>query len=185
MSRIGKQPILIPSNVKAALDGAKVRMEGPKGKLEINIESVVGVQIGNGQIVCTLKDKTPADARAKFGLTRSLLANMVKGVSEGFKKELDVVGVGYRAAVKGNQLELALGFSHPVSYTIPAGLTVTVEKQTRITIAGADKHQVGQTAAEIRNFRLPEPYKGKGIKYTTETVRRKAGKAAGAGAAAA
>ncbi|HLG20355.1 MAG TPA: 50S ribosomal protein L6 [Bdellovibrionota bacterium] len=184
MSRIGKQPVQLPQNVKAVLDGHTIRIEGPKGKLELAIEPVIDVKVADQQVLCSLKDATAPDARAKFGLTRSLLANMVRGVAQGFTRELEVIGVGYRAAVKGNQLEMALGFSHPVLFPIPEGIMVTVEKQTKITISGADKHLVGQTAAEIRRYRVPEPYKGKGIKYANETVRRKAGKAAGAGAAA-
>jgi large subunit ribosomal protein L6 len=178
MSRIGKQPIVLPAGVKAAMQGDQLTVEGPKGKLSLRVEDVVGVSVAEGMITCTVKEGTGSDGRARHGLTRSLIANMVGGVHEGYKKDLEINGVGYRANVVGTTLELSLGFSHPVHFPIPQGITITVEKQTRLSVLGADFRLVGQTAAEIRQLRKPEPYKGKGIKYAGEVIRRKAGKAA-------
>lgn len=175
MSRIGKKPIAIPSGVKIALNGSLVTVEGPKGKLsrqlapEINIaveaDSVVVTRSGNGKENDNL-----------HGLSRTLVANMVEGVTKGFEKVLEINGVGYRAEAKGAVLNLSLGYSHPIEYPLPAGITAEVEKQTKITVRGIDKELVGATAAKIRSFRGPEPYKGKGIKYSTERILRKAGK---------
>ena len=182
MSRIGKQPVVIPEKVTVNVANGRIRAEGPKGKLDFPINAIVDVKVEDKSVVCRMKEGSPIDQKSKYGLMRSLIANMVRGVSQGFTRDLEINGVGFRAAVKGKTLELALGFSHPVIYTIPEGITVQVEKQTKITISGVDRQLVGQTAAEIRQFRLPEPYKGKGIKYAGETIRRKAGKAAaGAG----
>ncbi|MFH1018387.1 MAG: 50S ribosomal protein L6 [Pseudomonadota bacterium] len=177
MSRVGKMPIVLPKGVKATLSGRDLTVEGPKGKLTIHLEEAVETKITDGKIECVLNG-TPPNGGALHGLTRSLVANMVKGVHEGYKRELEINGVGYRANIKGKDLELLLGFSHPVVYTIPEGIQISVEKQTRLTITGADIRQVGQTAAELRGLRKPEPYKGKGIRYAGEVVRRKVGKAA-------
>lgn len=180
MSRVGKSPINLAAHTKVALSGQTVLVEGPKGKLSKAINPFVDIAIEGSVVSCKIKEgfKNNPKARANFGLFRSLLANMVKGCSEGFKKELDVTGVGYKANVKGQELELSLGFSHIVNYPIPEGIKISVDKQTHIVIEGADNHLVGQTAAEIRSYRKPEPYKGKGVKYSNETIIRKAGKSA-------
>ncbi len=177
MSRVGKQPVVLPKGVKASVNDGTLTVEGPKGKLTIHLEEMIEASIADEKITCLLKGDHPSGG-ALHGLTRSLVANMVQGVHEGYKRELEINGVGYRANVKGKDLELLLGFSHPVLYPIPEGITISVEKQTRITILGADLRLVGQTAAELRALRKPEPYKGKGIKYAGEVIRRKAGKAA-------
>jgi large subunit ribosomal protein L6 len=174
MSRIGKKPIVIPAGVKVALSGQTVKVEGPKGRLERNLHEQVVIQIEADQIQVTPRD--PQAGGALQGLTRTLVANMVDGVTKGFTKGLEINGVGYRAELKGTILNLALGYSHPVEYPLPAGVTAEVEKQTKITLTGIDKELVGATAAKIRSFRPPEPYKGKGIKYADERIIRKAGK---------
>ncbi len=182
MSRTGKKTIAIPEKVKASIQGGQVHVEGPQGKLFLNLPKGVTVLVEGNQMNVN-RENDERVAKANHGLARALIANMVKGVSEGFKRELDINGVGYRAEVKGNQLQLTLGYSHPVLYPIPAGIKVTVEKQTHISLVGADKQLVGQVASEIRSAKKPEPYKGKGVKYTEETIRRKAGKSAtGSGA---
>jgi large subunit ribosomal protein L6 len=175
MSRIGKKPIVIPAGVKVALSGQTVKVEGPKGRLERNLHDQVVIQIEADQIQVTPRD--PQVGGALQGLTRTLVANMVDGVTKGFTKGLEINGVGYRAELKGTTLNLALGYSHPVEYPLPAGVSAEVEKQTKITLTGIDKELVGATAAKIRSFRPPEPYKGKGIKYSDERILRKAGKA--------
>jgi len=175
MSRIGKKPIVIPSGVKVALAGRNVKVEGPKGRLERELHDQVVVNIAADQIQVT--PKNPTDSTALQGLTRTLVANMVEGVTKGFSKSLEINGVGYRAELKGTVLNLALGYSHPVEYPLPAGVAAEVDKQTKITLTGIDKELVGATAAKIRSFRPPEPYKGKGIKYADERILRKAGKA--------
>jgi large subunit ribosomal protein L6 len=175
MSRIGKKPIVIPAGVKVALSGQTVKVEGPKGRLERNLHDQVVIQIEADQIQVTPRD--PQVGGALQGLTRTLVANMVDGVTKGFTKGLEINGVGYRAELKGTTLNLALGYSHPVEYPLPAGVSAEVEKQTKITLTGIDKELVGATAAKIRSFRPPEPYKGKGIKYSDEPILRKAGKA--------
>ncbi len=180
MSRIGKQSIAVPSSVKIALEGGRVKVAGPQGTLDIPLRPEVSVTVKDAQVHVTRADESRM-ARSLHGLTRTLIANMVKGVTEGFQKKLDIVGVGYKADVQGNVLNLALGYSHPVKYELPKGISATVEKQTSITLKGADKQLVGQVAADIRAFRKPEPYKGKGIKYAEEVIRRKAGKAGKAG----
>lgn len=183
MSRIGKMPVILPSGVKAQMQGNLVQVEGPKGKLSIQVAESLNVKIEGDQILLAIKpDSSRADAL--HGLFRSHLANMVEGVSKGFTRVLEISGVGFRANVKGTDLELSLGFSHPVVYRIPAGITIAVDKQVKLSISGSDLRLVGQTAAEIRALRKPEPYKGKGIKYATETIRRKAGKAAAASSGA-
>ncbi len=184
MSRVGKQPVHLPEKVKAVVSGNLLQVEGPKGKLSLTLDQEIGVAVNGQELVCQMKSESP-EVKARYGLVRSLVANMVEGCAKGFEEQLEVIGVGYRAAVKGKTLELSLGFSHPVVYPIPEGITIAVDKQTFLKVSGADKQLVGQTAAEIRHFRLPEPYKGKGIKYAGETIRRKAGKAAGGGTTAA
>lgn len=180
MSRIGKRPIVVPNGVKVAASGSVVKVSGPLGNLELPVKPQVTIEIKDSTVLVNADDSDRV-AKSLHGLTRTLIANMVKGVSEGFQKRLDIVGVGYKADVQGSTVNLALGFSHPVKYALPKGITATVEKQTQVTIKGADKQVVGQVAAEIRSLREPEPYKGKGIKYSDEVIRRKAGKAGKAG----
>jgi large subunit ribosomal protein L6 len=177
MSRIGKAPIAVPGGVDVSLSGQSVTIKGPKGELSRELSELVTIrQDGDTLLVERVDDSR--GARAMHGLTRSLVANMVTGVTEGFRKELDIVGVGYRAQAKGsNAIELALGFSHPVNVTAPAGIEFVVPQPTRIEVHGIDKQLVGQVAADIRAWRKPEPYKGKGVRYVDEHVRRKAGKA--------
>ncbi|MCL4078550.1 50S ribosomal protein L6 [Coriobacteriia bacterium Es71-Z0120] len=177
MSRIGKQPIPVPSGVEVAINGTEVTVKGPKGTLTQTFDKDMIIELEDGAIVV----KRPSDERrhrSLHGLTRTLIANMVKGVSEGFQKELEIVGVGYRAALKGSDLDLSLGFSHPVIVTPEEGITFEVPAPTKIVVKGIDKQRVGQVAAEIRKIRPPEPYKGKGVRYAGEQVRRKLGKAA-------
>ena len=175
MSRIGKQPVPIPSGVEVKLDGRKATVKGPKGLLSRDLPLGVEVEI-TGDSMQVLPPSRPKEKTAFQGLTRTLLNNMVVGVSEGYKKELDMVGVGYRAMPKGKGLEIHVGFSHPVEFILPEGISAEVSKSNRITISGIDKEKVGQTAADIRAIRPPEPYKGKGIMYVGEKIRRKAGK---------
>lgn len=177
MSRIGKQPIPVPSGVEVTIDGPSVSVKGPKGELSGKYSEMLAIKLEDGAIIVTRPDDS-REARSLHGLTRTLIANMVTGVSEGYAKNLEIVGVGYRAALKGKDLELALGFSHPVLVTPEAGIEFEVPQPTRITVRGIDKQRVGQVAAEIRAWRKPEPYKGKGIRYEGEYVRRKLGKAA-------
>lgn len=176
MSRVGKAPITLPSGVSVDIDGQKVKVKGPKGELLREFHERVSVTEEDGVLTVSRSDDD-RQSRALHGLSRALLANMVIGVSEGYKKELSIVGVGYRAALNGNSIDLQLGFSHPVSVDAPAGITFEVPEQTKIVISGIDKESVGQIASEIRAIRPPEPYKGKGIRYVDEYVRRKAGKA--------
>jgi large subunit ribosomal protein L6 len=173
MSRIGKKPIEVPSGVKINIDGSVIKVEGPKGRLERVVTDQVEVKLEAEQMVVS-----PVDAKnnAIQGLTRSLLANMVEGVTKGFTRILEINGIGYRAELQGANLNLALGYSHPISYPLPEGISAEVEKQTKITLTGIDKELLGATAAKIRSFRPPEPYKGKGIKYSDERILRKAGK---------
>jgi large subunit ribosomal protein L6 len=177
VSRIGKQPIPVPSGVEVKIDGSTVSVKGPKGQLERSFTEILSIGMEDGAIVVTRPDDG-REARSLHGLTRTLIANMVIGVSEGYSKNLEIVGVGYRAVLKGSDLELALGFSHPVVVTPEAGITFEVPAPTKITVSGIDKQRVGQVAAEIRAWRKPEPYKGKGVRYEGEYVRRKLGKAA-------
>jgi large subunit ribosomal protein L6 len=180
MSRIGKMPVALPKGVNVKIDGATVNVKGPKGELSQTFHQDMSIKQEDGKIVVQMPDD-PA-YNAMHGLTRALLNNMVKGVSEGFVKTLEIEGVGYRGELQGKNLVLALGFSHPVPVEAPAGITFTVDKTQRvITIEGPDKQAVGQVAANIRSLRPPEPYKGKGIRYQGEKVRRKAGKAGKAG----
>lgn len=177
MSRIGKLPITIPAGVTATLESGVITVASSKGELTQAISPKMKITIADG--VITVEQKVQDVEAAMFhGLTRTLIANMVKGVSEGFKKELEINGIGYRASVSGNKLMLSLGYSHPIEYLLPAGISVVVEKNI-VIVSGIDKQQVGQTSAEIRAFRKPEPYKGKGVKYVTEHIRRKAGKTGG------
>ena len=177
MSRIGKAPVAIPAGVTVTIDGSAVTVKGPKGELSQPIPGALSVRQDDGQVIV----ERPNDERTNrslHGMFRSLINNMVIGVTDGFRKELDIVGVGYRAAAQGStKLDLQLGFSHPVSVDAPAGVTFVVPQPTRIEIHGIDKQLVGQVAANIRSIRKPEPYKGKGVRYSNERVRRKAGKA--------
>ncbi len=178
MSRIGKQPITVPSGVDVAISGTAVHVKGPKGELAIDVVGEVTVARDGDAIVVTRANDERRN-RALHGLTRTLVSNMVTGVSQGFTKELDIVGVGYRAAAQGPQrLEILVGYSHPVVVDAPEGITFEVPSPTKIAVKGCDKQLVGQVAADIRKIRKPEPYKGKGIRYTDEVVRRKAGKSA-------
>ncbi len=176
MSRIGRLPVSIPNSVQVQVDDQVVSVAGPKGELKIQVHPDVRVHVDGGRLVVTRLTDEPRQ-RALHGLTRALLNNMVAGVSEGFMKTLELQGVGYRAQQMGANIQLSLGFSHPVDVTPPSGITLEVEGTTRVHVRGIDKEQVGQTAAEIRRLRPPEPYKGKGIRYAGEVVRRKAGKA--------
>ena len=177
MSRIGKQPIPVPSGVEVKIDGSTVSVKGPKGELSQTFSELMKIELEDGAIVVTRPDDG-REARSLHGLTRTLVSNMVTGVSEGYSKNLEIVGVGYRAVMKGSDLELALGFSHPVLVKPEPGISFEVPAPTKITVRGIDKQRVGQIAAEIRAWRKPEPYKGKGIRYEGEYVRRKLGKAA-------
>jgi large subunit ribosomal protein L6 len=178
MSRIGNEPITIPSGVDVAVDGRKVTVKGSKGELSIDLPGEITGAIDDGTFAVTRPDDS-GESKAMHGLARTLVANMVTGVSEGFTKKLEIVGVGYRAAAKGsNALEMQLGFSHPVHIKAPEGIEFEVPQQTEIIVKGIDKQLVGQVAADIRKWRKPEPYKGKGIKYEGEHIIRKAGKAA-------
>ena len=179
MSRIGRKEIALPKGVEVKQDGGTVVVKGPKGNLSTPIVPGISVSVENNVVKFERKDDE-GKTRAFHGLMRALVANNVKGVSEGFKRELDIVGVGYRAEVKGKEVVFQLGYSHPVRFPIPEGIDIAVDAKTgHITITGVDKQKVGQTAAEIRGLREPDPYKGKGIKYSDEVIRRKAGKAAG------
>lgn len=179
MSRIGRQPINIPAGVEIAIDEKMVIAKGPKGELQVKVLKGLGVEQKENQIIVSQKVEN-ANTQKQFGLLRTLIDNMIIGVSEGFTKELEINGVGFRAAMKGNVLEMSLGFSHPIEYTAPEGVTIAVD-QNIIKVTGHDKQLVGAAAANIRAFKKPEPYKGKGIKYVGEHVRRKAGKAAAKG----
>jgi len=180
MSRIGKLPIKIPAGVKVEVKDSLLKVEGPKGKLSHNIPRGVSAKVDAGAIVINRHDDIVPNGSALQGLTRTLVHNMVHGAHAGFTKELDIVGVGYRAAMKGQVLSMTLGYSHPVDYTLPAGITGKVENNTHLVVTGADKMLVGMVAAKIRSFKKPEPYQGKGIKYSDEHIIRKQGKAAGA-----
>jgi large subunit ribosomal protein L6 len=179
MSRIGKKPIPIPQGVKVLVDGQLVRAEGPKGKLSQPVPRGLSAKIDNGTVVVSRQgDERPM--RALHGLTRALMANMVTGVKDGFERRLDIVGIGYRAQTQGRNIQLSLGYSHPIIFPLPEGITAEIDKQTAITLRGADKALLGETAARLRALRKPDPYKGKGIKYVDEVIRRKVGKKAGA-----
>lgn len=177
MSRIGRAPIQVPQGTKVAVDAGVFTAEGPRGKVSQSLFDDYGVKVDDG-VVTVSRPGESGPERAKHGLLRSLLANAVEGVSNGFQKTLDIVGVGYRAEVKGREVHFSLGYSHPVIFPIPDGIEIEVDpKANRVTVRGADKQQVGQVSAEIRRLRKPDPYKGKGIKYTNEILRRKVGKA--------
>ncbi len=177
MSRIGKQPIPLPDSVNVSLSPGRVQVNGPLGELVQQIPPRMKVEQGDGELVVS-RPTERGDDRALHGLTRSLIANMVEGVTKGFEKRLEIQGVGYRATMRGQALEVAVGFSHPVVKEPPAGITFEVPTPTEIVVKGTDKQQVGQVAAEVRKIRPPEPYKGKGIRYAGEHVRRKVGKRA-------
>jgi large subunit ribosomal protein L6 len=179
MSRVGKVPVKIHQGVKVEVKDGLVKVEGPKGKLTHKLPHGVSVKVENGAAVIN-RDDAVLNSGALHGLTRTLVHNMVHGVHTGFTRELDIVGVGYRAAVKGTTLSMTLGYSHPVDYVLPTGITAKVENNTRVVLNGADKMLVGMVAAKIRSFKAPEPYQGKGIKYVDEHIIRKQGKAAGA-----
>ncbi len=181
MSRIGRKPVSIPPGVKVNLDGAVVRAEGPKGKLMQPIPAGLSAKLENNQLVIS-RSGDDRKIRALHGLARALVANMVTGVKDGFERKLEIVGIGYRAQLQGRVITLALGYSHPVLFPLPEGVTAEIERQVSITLRGADKAVLGQTAAKLRALRKPDPYKGKGIRYANEVVRRKVGKKAGAGA---
>lgn len=182
MSRIGKSPVSIPSGVDVKVDSGKITVKGPKGELTQELDSSVQLAVEGGEVTFTRESDAPSH-RAKHGLFRALVNNMVIGVSEGYKKELEVIGVGYRATATGQQLELALGFSHPVVFELPKEIKVSADTQKGkapvVTLESYDKQLLGQVAAKIRSLRKPEPYKGKGIRFLGEEIRRKAGKAAG------
>ncbi|MGE4234521.1 MAG: 50S ribosomal protein L6 [Bacteriovoracia bacterium] len=179
MSRVGKQPIKVPAGVKVEVKGSEIKVEGPKGKLSQKLSKGVLVKIENGLVTVT-RDESKEKARAMQGLQRTLIANMVHGVSQGFTRELEISGVGYRAQAKGNVLNLTLGYSHPIDYKLPEGVQAKVDANTKITVSGADKMLVGMVASKIRSFRKPDPYQAKGVKYAGEYIQRKQGKAAGA-----
>ena len=174
MSRIGKKPVVLPNGVTASVQGKTVKVKGPKGELSVTLVEEVDASIGaDGITVAPRKDMERADQM--WGLSRTLVNNLVQGVTNGFSEKLEIQGVGYRAAVQGKNLNLQLGFSHDVAYPIPDGITIVAEKPTMLTVSGIDKQLVGQVAAEIRGYRPPEPYKGKGVRYAGEYVRRKEG----------
>jgi large subunit ribosomal protein L6 len=176
MSRIGRMPVEVPSGVNVTIDGRQVHVKGPKGELSLEVPAPIDVAQTDGTITVT-RPSDDGEIRALHGLSRSLIANMVTGVTEGYRKTLEIVGVGYRVQAKGPDLEFALGFSHPVGVSAPEGITFRVESPTRFVVEGIDKQQVGEVAANIRKLRKPDPYKGKGVRYQGEQVRRKVGKA--------
>ena len=176
MSRVGKSPITLPSGVDIKIEGSNVVVKGPKGQLDRRFNDRVSISLEEGVATLDRIDES-RESRAIHGLSRALLANMVTGVAEGFRRDLEIQGVGYRAQLKGNDLELQVGFSHPVTIKAPAGITFEVPEPTKVSVVGIDKELVGQVAADVRKVRPPEPYKGKGIRYVGEYVRRKAGKA--------
>lgn len=175
MSRIGKKPVPVPAGVTASVEGQTVKAKGAKGELLFVVHDEVLVKLEEGAVRVDPRDQSK-EARSKWGMSRTMISNIFAGVKDGFEKKLEISGVGYRAAMQGKNLQLSLGFSHEVVYDVPAGITVSVPKPTEIVVAGIDKQQVGQVAAEIREYRGPEPYKGKGVKYAGETIVRKEGK---------
>ena len=176
MSRIGRMPVTIPSGVDVTIDGREVTVTGPKGKLSLTVAEPIEISKGDGVITVT-RPTDEGRVRALHGLSRTLVANMVTGVTEGYRKTLEIVGVGYRVQARGADLEFSLGYSHPVTVTAPDGITLRVETPTRLVVEGIDKQQVGEVAANIRKLRKPDPYKGKGVRYAGEQIRRKVGKA--------
>ncbi|MFN3547534.1 MAG: 50S ribosomal protein L6 [Mesorhizobium sp.] len=175
MSRIGKKPVSVPQGVSASVDGQTVTAKGPKGELKFVVNDEVLVKLEDGQVSVTPRDQSK-DARSKWGMSRTQIVNILAGVKDGFEKRLEITGVGYRAAMQGKNLQLALGFSHDVVYETPEGITIATPKPTEIVVTGIDKQKVGQVAAEIREYRGPEPYKGKGVRYAGEKIVRKEGK---------
>jgi large subunit ribosomal protein L6 len=175
MSRIGKKPVPIPSGVTANVEGQTVKVKGPKGQLQVVLPDDVTVKIDNGQVKVDPRNETKR-ARSMWGTSRTLVNNLVTGVTKGYERKLEITGVGYRAALQGKNLQIALGYSHDVIFPIPEGIAIVTPKPTEILITGIDKQKVGQVAAEIRSFRPPEPYKGKGVKYANEYIFRKEGK---------
>ena len=175
MSRVGKKPVPVPSGVTATIDGQTVKVKGTKGELSFLVPEEVTVAMEDGAVSVAPRDESKT-ARSKWGMSRAQVANLVEGVTKGFERRLEITGVGYRAAVQGKVLKLSLGYSHDIDYEIPAGLTITTPRPTEVVIVGIDKQKVGQTAAEIRGYRGPEPYKGKGVKYAGEFIFRKEGK---------
>ncbi|MCO5163363.1 MAG: 50S ribosomal protein L6 [Mesorhizobium sp.] len=175
MSRIGKKPVALPQGVTASVNGQTVSAKGPKGELRFVVNDEVLVKLDDGQIAVEPRDQTKV-ARSKWGMSRTMIVNILNGVKDGFEKRLEITGVGYRAAMQGKNLHLSLGFSHEVVYQTPEGITISTPKPTEIVVAGIDKQQVGQVAAEIREYRGPEPYKGKGVRYAGEKIVRKEGK---------
>jgi large subunit ribosomal protein L6 len=176
MSRIGRMPVVIPSGVDVTIDGRQVRVQGPKGELSLEVPAPIEVSQADGAITVS-RPNDEGEVRALHGLSRSLIANMVTGVTAGYAKTMEIVGVGYRVQARGKDLEFALGYSHPVPVPAPEGITFRVETPTRFVVEGIDKQQVGEVAANIRKLRKPDPYKGKGVKYQGEQIRRKVGKA--------
>ncbi len=181
MSRVGRKVIVVPAGVKVQVGDDALQVQGPKGKLSTPVPPGIKFALEGQQLSC-LRSNDEQRQRAFHGMARALAQNAIKGVTEGFSKDLDIVGVGYRAAVEGNKVVFALGFSHPVEFKVPDGIKIAVEKQTRLTISGIDRQQVGQVAAEIRDLRRPDPYKQKGIRYVGEVLKKKAGKAGATGA---
>ena len=175
MSRVGKKPVPVPSGVTATVDGQMVKVKGAKGELSFLVPEEVLVALEDGAVSVNPRDESKT-ARAKWGMSRAQVANLVEGLSKGFEKRLEINGVGYKAAAAGKVLKLSLGYSHDIDYAIPAGVTITTPRPTEVVVAGIDKQVVGQTAAEIREYRGPEPYKGKGVKYSDEFIFRKEGK---------
>jgi large subunit ribosomal protein L6 len=175
MSRVGKKPVVIPSGVNASVEGQLVKVKGPKGALELMLHDDVSAKVDGGNVKIDPKYETKR-ARAMWGTYRSLVANLIEGVAKGYERRLEISGVGYRAALQGKNLQIQLGYSHDIVYPVPDGITITLPKVTEVVVAGIDRQKVGQVAAEIRAFRKPEPYKGKGVKYSDEYVFRKEGK---------
>jgi large subunit ribosomal protein L6 len=175
MSRVGEKPIPVPQNVKVRIDGVQVILEGPRGKLQQSLPEGIQLEIQDGVLIATRAHESQAPLH---GLVRTLVANSIVGITKGFSKELEIVGIGYRAEVKGKTLICTLGYSHPVEFGIPQGISITVDRQTRMVVSGTDKQQVGQVAADIRALRPPDPYKNKGIRYVGEVLRKKVGKGA-------
>ncbi|WP_425418340.1 50S ribosomal protein L6 [Oricola indica] len=175
MSRIGKRPVAIPDGVTASVDGQTVTAKGPKGELKFVVNDEVLVSLEEGAVAVQPKDQSKV-ARSKWGMSRTMISNIMEGVKNGFERKLEINGVGYRAAMQGKNIQLSLGFSHEVVYQVPVGISAATPKPTEIVLTGIDKQQLGQVAAEIRGYRSPEPYKGKGVKYAEETIIRKEGK---------
>ena len=175
MSRVGKKPVPVPSGVTATVDGQLVKVKGSKGEMSFRVPDEVNVEFKDGSVAVQPRDQSKV-ARSRWGMSRAQVANLVEGVSKGFEKKLEINGVGYRAAMAGKTLKLSLGYSHDIDYAIPDGITIAVPKPTEIVVAGIDRLKVGQVAAEIRGYRGPEPYKGKGVKYSDEFIFRKEGK---------